>query len=159
MSSGDYVKLKKAKNLKNYSQYAPKAYCASKPTPTYEQYIYNVALDTVRFSSSTYGNGVAKPLTIDSVPFRAVDLSYCPVNNFDGVYTPRSFVCKSKYPLISTPSIPVKQQVACTNGEKPCSTFSRANRAYYIPSKPYARQWNVKKAGMMEITDSTTFQM
>ncbi len=159
MSSGDYVKLKKAKNLKNYSQYAPKAYCASKPMPTYEQYTYNVALDTVRFSRSTYGNGAPKPLTIDSVPFDAVDLSYCPVNNFDGVYKPRSFVCESQYPLISTPSIPVKQQVACNRGEKPCSTFFRANRAYYIPSKPYARQWNVKKAGMMEITDSTTFQM
>jgi hypothetical protein len=60
---------------------------------------------------------------------------------------------------MSTPSIPVKQQVACNRGEKPCSTFFRANRAYYIPSKPYVRQWNVKKAGMMEITDSTTFQM
>jgi hypothetical protein len=123
MSSGDYVKLKKAKNLKNYSQYPPQAYCTSKPMPTYEQYTYNVALDTVRFSHSTYGNGAAKPFTIDNVPFDPVDLSYCPANSFDGVYKPRSYFCKSQFPLISTPSIPPKKQIVCHNGEKPCSTF------------------------------------
>ena len=74
MSSGDYVKLKKAKILKNYSQYTSKTYCASIPKPSYEQYIYNVALDTVRFSNSTYGNGAPKPFTIDNVPFDPVDL-------------------------------------------------------------------------------------
>jgi hypothetical protein len=159
MSSGDYVKLKKAKNLKNYSQYASKTYCASKPMPTYEQYIYNVGLDTARLSTATYGNGSPKPFTIDNVQFDPADLDHCPANNFDGVYVPRSFVCKSQYPLISTPSIPPKLQVVCSDGEKPCVTYFRANRAYYIPSKPYARQWNLKKTSMMEITDSTSFQM
>lgn len=159
MSSGDYVKLKKAKNLKNYSQYASKTYCASIPKPSYEQYIYNVALDTVRFSHSTYGNGAPKPFTIDNVPFDPVDLSFCPVNNFDGLYVPTAYSCKSQYPLISTPSVPTKNQISCANGEKPCSTYFRSNRAYYIPSKPYARQWNVKKDGMLDIISSTTFKM
>ena len=153
MSSSDYIKLKKAKNLKNYSQYASKSYCASKPMPSYEQYTYNVGLDTVRFSHSTYENGDPKPYIIDGVRFDPIDLSFCPANSFDGLYTPRSYVCEALYPLISTPSVPFKQQIACSNGEKPCATFSRANRAYYIPSKPHARQWNVKKATMTVKTE------
>ena len=172
MSAGDYISLKKTKLLQNYRVNAVST--VNFPQVSYENYVHNLNLKAVKCSTATYGNGVAKPVTINNILVGRT--TTCPANTFEGpVIHP---VINADVPLISVPSIPTKFQmpaseatalaipakykVACYKGQHACEPFMQPARSYWVsdPNKrPYHRQWNVKKASLMKITDSTTYNM
>ncbi len=172
MSAGDYITLKKTKLLQNY--HINTASTVNLPQVSYENYVHNLNLKAVKCSTSTYGNGIAKPLTINSILVGRTNT--CPANTYEGpVIHP---VLNSDVPLISVPnvptkfqmssaeatslSIPAKYKVACYKGQHPCTPFIQPSRSYWVSnanSPPYHRQWNIKKANILDVVDSTTFNM
>jgi hypothetical protein len=169
MSAGDYISLKKTKLLQNYRVNAVST--VNFPQVSYENYVHNLNLKAVKCSTATYGNGIAKPVTINNILVGRT--TTCPANTFEGpVIHP---VINADVPLISVPSVPTKFQmppseaaslsipakykVACFKG---CEPFMQPARSYWVSNpntRPYHRQWNLKKAQMMQVTDSTTFNM
>jgi len=172
MSAGDYISLKKTKLLQNY--HINTASTVNLPQVSYENYVHNLNLKAVKCSTATYRNGVAKPLTINGILVGRT--TNCPANSFEGpIVHP---IIDSNSPLISAPSVPTKFQmpsseasslsipakykVVCYKGQHGCTPFMQPARAYYVSNpntRPYHRQWNLKKANMMAVTDSTTFSM
>ena len=172
MSAGDYISLKKTKLLQNYHVNTNST--VNIPQVSYENYIHNLNLKATKCSTATYGNGVAKPLTINNILVGRTET--CPANTFEGpIVLP---VLNAITPLISVPSVPIKFQmpyteaasltipakykVACYKGQHKCTPFMQPARSYYVSnpaSAPYHRQWNLKKAQMLTINDSTTFNM
>lgn len=155
MSAGDYISLKKTKLLQNY--HINTASTVNLPQLSYENYVHNLNLKAVKCSTSTYGNGVARPLSINNVLIgRTIT---CPANSYEGpIVHP---VINSNTPLQSTPSMPIKFQmpasqaaslsipakykVVCYKGQHLCMQPERASIYTNASSKPYHRQWNVKK--------------
>ena len=172
MSAGDYISLKKTKLLQNYKVNSVST--VNFPQVSYENYVHNLNLKAVKCSTATYGNGIAKPLTMNSILLGRT--TTCPANTFEGpVIHP---VINADVPLISVPSVPTKFQmpsseavglsipakykVACYKGQHGCEPFMQPARSYWVSSpntRPYHRQWNLKKATMLKVTDSTTFNI
>ena len=172
MSAGDYISLKKTKLLQNY--HINTASTVNIPQTSYENYVHNLNLRAVKCSTSTYGNGVAKPLTINNMLVGRT--TTCPANTYEGPITYP--IINAYVPLISVPtvptkfqmpateaaalSIPAKYKVACYKGQHPCTPFMQPARSYWVSnanSRPYHRQWNLKKASILAVSDSTTFSM
>ena len=172
MSAGEYISLKKTKHLQNY--HVNTASAVNLPQVSYENYVHNLNLKAVNCSTATYGNGIAKPITINNILVGRT--TTCPANTFEGpVIHP---VINADVPLKSVPSVPTKFQmpsseaaslsipakykVVCYKGQHGCEPFMQPARSYWVsdPNKrPYHRQWNLKKATLMRVTDSTTFNM
>ena len=168
MSAGDYISLKKTKLLQNYHYNTQST--VNLPQVSYENYVHNLNLRAVKCSTSTYRNGIAKPLTINNILVGRT--SNCPVNSFEGPAVKP--VIDTNTPLISSPSVPTKFQmpsseaaslsipakykVTCYKGQHNCMKPDRAS--YYVSDgATNRRQWNLKKANMLSVTDSTTFNM
>jgi len=167
MSASDYITLKKSKQLQNIHYNT--ASSVNLPQLNYENYVHNLNMKAIKCSTSVYGNGVAKPLAFNGVPLGRT--TGCPANSYEGPITLP--IVNTSAPLISNPTIPTKFQmpnsevgstvipeqykVSCVQG---CTPYTQTYREY----KPNAslktvRQWNLKKAGMLSIRDSTTFSM
>jgi hypothetical protein len=166
MSAGDYISLKKTKLLQNY--HANTASTVNLPQLSYENYVHNLNLKAVKCSTATFGNGLAKPLSINSVPLGRT--TTCPANSYEGpVIHP---VINSDTPIQSTPSMPIKFQmpasvaatlsipakykVVCYKGQHLCMQPETASIYTNATSTPYHRQWNQKKASILRVKDSTT---
>jgi hypothetical protein len=155
MSAGDYISLKKTKHLQNY--HINTASTLNIPQLSYENFIHNLNLKSVKCTTSTFGNGVAKPLTLNNVPIGRT--ANCPANTFEGPLVHP--VINTDTPLQSTPSMPIKFQmpasqaasltipakykVVCYKGQHLCMKPDRASIYTNSSSTPYHRQWNVKK--------------
>ena len=170
MSAGDYISLKKTKLLQNYHINTNSA--VNLPQLSYENYVHNLNLKAVKCSTSTYGNGISKPLTINNILVGRT--TNCPVNTFEGpIIHP---VINADTPLKSVPSVPTKFQmpssessslsipakykIACYKGQR--QTYCQSMNASLFNSSttaPYHRQWNVKKDKILKVNDSTTFLM
>jgi hypothetical protein len=167
MSAGDYISLKKTKLLQNYRVNTIST--VNFPQVSYENYVNNLNLRAVKCSTATYGNGVAKPLTINNIPIGRT--TTCPANSYEGpIVHP---VINADTPLQSTPSMPIKFQmpasvaaslsipakykVVCYKGQHLCMQPASASIYTDASSKPYHRQWNVKKSTELRVKDSTTF--
>lgn len=170
MSAGDYISLKKSKHLQNYHVNTNST--VNIPQVSYENFVHNLNLKAVKCSTATYGNGVAKPLTINNILVGRT--TSCPANTFEGpIVLP---VVNAETPLKSIPTVPQKFQmpaaqaaslnipqkykVVCYKGQHLCMQPETAS--VFDPqrtSAPYVRQWNAKKAAILRVTDSTTFQM
>jgi hypothetical protein len=165
MSSSDYITLKKSKQLQNVHYNT--ASSVNLPQLNYENYVHNLNLKAIKCSTAVYGNGVAKPLAFNGVPLGQT--TNCPANSYEGpTLLP---IINADTPLISNPSIPTKfqiansevgstvipaqYQVACTRG---CTPYIRTRRDY-LTTPNIVRRWNLKKAGMLTINDSTTYNM
>ena len=81
MSASDYISLKKTKLLQNYHVNTNST--VNIPQVSYENYVHNLNLKAVKCSTSTYGNGIAKPLTINNILVGRT--TGCPANTFDKV--------------------------------------------------------------------------
>ena len=169
MSAGDYISLKKTKLLQNY--HANTASTVNLPQLSYENYVHNLNLKAVKCSTATFGNGLAKPLSINAVPLGRT--TTCPANSYEGpVIHP---VIDTTTPLQSTPSMPIKFQmpasvaatlsipakykITCYKGQHLCMQPETASVYTSATSKPYHRQWNVKKSSELRVKDSTTFRL
>jgi hypothetical protein len=168
MSAGDYISLKKTKLLQNYHVNTKTAIAET----SYENYVHNLNLKAVKCSTSTFGNGMAKPLSLNNVLVGRT--TNCPANSYDGPAIHP--IVDTTTPLQSSPSvpskfqmpaaqaaplsIPAKYKVVCYKGQHLCmqptyaSTFNAEST-----SAPYLRQWNLKKPAILSVTDSTTFRM
>lgn len=165
MSASDYISLKKTKQLQNVHYNT--ASSVNMPQLNYENYVHNLNLKAIKCSTSTYGNGVAKPLAFNGVLLGRT--SGCPANSYEGpIVLP---ILNTGAPLISSPSIPAKFQIANTETgfasipaqykvacDRGCTPYTRTRRDY-LTTPNIVRRWNLKKAGMLAINDSTTFTM
>jgi hypothetical protein len=166
MSSSDYITLKKSKQLQNVHYNT--ASTVNLPQLNYENYVHNLNLRAIKCSTATYGNGAAKPLSFNGVPLGRT--TGCPANSYEGPVT--APIVDTLAPLISNPSVPTKFQmpssevgstvipdeykVACT---KACTPYMQSAREYNAGVRPWRRQWNLKKAGILSVSDSTTFSL
>jgi hypothetical protein len=165
MSSSDYITLKKSKQLQNVHYNTSSS--VNLPQLNYENYVHNLNIRAIKCSTAVYGNGVAKPLAFNGVPLGRT--TNCPANSYEGpALLP---IVNADTPLISNPFIPTKfqiansevgstvipeqYQVACTRG---CTPYIRTRRDY-LTTPNIVRRWNLKKAGMLAINDSTTYNM
>lgn len=111
MSAGDYISLKKTKLLQNY--HINTASTVNIPQTSYENYVHNLNLRAVKCSTSTYGNGVAKPLTINNMLVGRT--TTCPANTYEGPITYP--IINADVPLISVPTVPTKFQMPATKAQ------------------------------------------
>jgi len=128
MSSSDYISLKKTKILKNYHVNTNST--TNIPQVSYDNYLHNLSLKAANCSTSTYGNGVAKPLTLNNIKIGSI--TTCPANTFEGPI---------RVPTINTdtPRFSVRPKYT----HQTCLLFSDVFD--FCSSKaPYHRQWNVK---------------
>ena len=163
MSAGDYIALKKSKLLKNYG--VPTATANKSPYvhTSYDHYIHNVALIEATTACSRLRNGSAVPTTINGILIGRTGT--CPVNTYDGPTIVRktdiatNAQLNTSIPEISVPSIPPKNQTDSCKDK--CKSFFQVGRIskFDLLYPKQTRQWNVKKAQILEVTDSTTFQM
>jgi len=131
MSSSDYISLKKTKILKNYHVNTNST--TNIPQVSYENYLHNLSLKAANCSTSTYGNGVAKPLTLNNIKIGSV--TTCPANTFEGPI--RVPTIHSETPRFSVR--PKYTHKTCLNNPLFSDVFD------FCSSKaPYHRQWNVK---------------
>jgi len=163
MSAGDYIALKKSKLLKNYG--IPTATANKSPYvhTSYDHYIHNVALTEATTACSRLRNGTAVPATVNGIFIKQI--TTCPVNTYDGPTIVRktdiatNAKLNTSIPEISVPSIPPKKQTDSCKDK--CKSFFQVGRIskFDLLYPKQTRQWNVKKAQILEVTDSTTFQM
>ena len=158
MSAGDYIALKKSKLLKNYGIPTATANKSAYVHTSYDHYIHNVALIEATGACSRFRNGVAKPTTVNGILVGRT--STCPVNNYDGpAIVQKPNTAAKSIPEISVPSIPPKKQTSVCKDK--CLSFIQVGRISNFNSlyPKQTRQWNLKKAQMMDVVDSTTFVM
>ncbi len=120
--------MKKTKILKNYHVNTNST--TNIPQVSYENYLHNLSLKAANCSTSTYGNGVAKPLTLNNIKIGAI--TTCPANTFEGPI---------RVPTINTdtPRFSVRPKYT----HQTCTLLSDVFD--FCSSKaPYHRQWNVK---------------
>lgn len=158
MSSGDYIALKKSKLLKNYGIPTATANKSAYVHTSYDHYIHNVALTEATSACSRFRNGVAKPTTVNGILVGRT--TTCPVNNYDGpAIVQKPNTAAKSIPEISVPSIPPKQQTSVCKDK--CVSFIQVGRIsnFNLLYPKQTRQWNLKKAQMLDVVDSTTFVM
>jgi len=158
MSAGDYIALKKSKILKNYGIPTATANKSAYVHTSYDHYIHNVALTEATSACSRFRNGIAKPITVNGILVGRT--TTCPVNNYDGpAIVQKPNTAAKSIPEISVPSIPPKKQTDSCKDK--CKSFFQVGRIskFDLLYPKQTRQWNVKKAQILEVTDSTTFQM
>jgi hypothetical protein len=158
MSAGDYIALKKSKLLKNYGIPTATANKSAYVHTSYDHYIHNVALTEATSACSRFRNGIAKPTAVNGILVGRT--TTCPVNNYDGpaiVQNPNT--AAKSIPEISIPSISPKSQTSVCKDK--CASFIQVGRIYNFNSlyPKQTRQWNLKKAQMLDVVDSTTFVM
>jgi hypothetical protein len=117
-----------------------------------------VALTEATSACSRFRNGVAKPTTVNGILVGRTGT--CPVNNYDGpAIVQKPNTAAKSIPEISVPSIPPKKQTSVCKDK--CVSFIQVGRIHnYNTLYPkQTRQWNLKKAQMLDVVDSTTFVM
>ena len=155
MSAGDYIALKKSKLLKNYGIPTATANKSAYVHTSYDHYIHNVALTEATSTCSRFRNGVAKPTTVNGILVGRT--TTCPVNNYDGP----AIVQKPNTAAKSIPeiSVPPKYRTTCSSVQ--CAPFIQVGRIHNFDLlyPKQTRQWNLKKAQILDVVDSTTFVM
>ena len=135
MSSSDYISLKKTKILKNYHVNTNST--TNIPQVSYENYLHNLSLKAANCSTSTYGNGVAKPLTLNNIKIGSI--TTCPANTFEGPIRVPTIHSRQSMPTPRFSVRPKYTHKTCLNNPLLSDVFD------FCSSKaPYHRQWNVK---------------
>ncbi len=163
MSAGDYIALKKSKLLKNYGIPTATANKSAYVHTSYDHYIHNVALTEATSTCSRFRNGIAKPTTVNGILVGRT--TTCPVNTYDGpaIVVKTAIASNAKLnksiPEISVPSIPPKNQTSVCKDK--CASFIQVGRIHNFDLlyPKQTRQWNLKKAQILDVVDSTTFVM
>jgi hypothetical protein len=155
MSACDYIALKKSKLLKNYGIPTATANKSAYVHTSYDHYIHNVALTEATTACSRFRNGVVKPTTVNGILVGRT--TTCPVNNYDGP----AIVQKPNTAAKSIPeiSVPPKYRTTCSSVQ--CAPFIQVGRIHNFDLlyPKQTRQWNLKKAQILDVADSTTFVM
>ena len=155
MSAGDYIALKKSKLLKNYGIPTATANKSAYVHTSYDHYIHNVALSEATSACSRFRNGVAKPATVNGILVGRT--ATCPVNNYDGP----ALVQNPNTAAKSIPEISVAPKYKDTCSSVQCTSFIQVGRIsnFDLLYPKQTRQWNLKKAQILNVVDSTTFVM